>query len=83
MFKKNMKKLMYIVLALLLAACEKAIIDEDKTSSAQQDANVILHFTQYETSPLSPLQGARGTLGRERLSEDSLGCMGRTRFLIR
>ena len=28
MFKKNMKKLMYIVLALLLAACEKSIIDE-------------------------------------------------------
>lgn len=39
---------MYIVLALLLAACEKSIIDEDKTSSAQQDTNVILHFTQYE-----------------------------------
>ena len=35
------------------------------------------------TSPLTPLQEARGTLGRELLSEDSLGCMGRTRFLIR
>ena len=48
MFKKNMKKLMYIALALLLVGCEKSIIDEDKTSSAQQDANVILHFSQYE-----------------------------------
>ena len=43
-----MKKIIFIALALLLAACEKAIMDEDKTSSAQQDANVILHFTQYE-----------------------------------
>lgn len=43
-----MKKFMLFALALLLAACEKAIIDEDKTSSAQQDANVILHFTQYQ-----------------------------------
>ena len=43
-----MKKIIFIALALLLAACEKSIIDEDKTSSAQQDANVILHFTQYQ-----------------------------------
>lgn len=39
---------MFFFLALLLVGCEKSIIDEDKTSSAQQDANVILHFTQYE-----------------------------------
>ena len=46
MFKKNMKKLMYIVLALLLAACEKPILDEDITNV--KESNVILHFTQYE-----------------------------------
>ena len=41
-----MKKLMYIVLALLLAACEKPILDEDITNV--KESNVILHFTQYE-----------------------------------
>jgi len=43
-----MKKLMYIVLALLLAACEKPIIDEKTGQELPADANVILHFTQYE-----------------------------------
>lgn len=43
-----MKKLMYIVLALLLAACEKPIIDETTGKEIPADANVILHFTQYE-----------------------------------
>ena len=39
---------MFIALALLAVACEKSIIDEDKTSPVQQDANVILHFKQYQ-----------------------------------
>ena len=43
-----MKKLMYIVLALLLAACEKSIIDEKTGKEIPADANVILHFTQYQ-----------------------------------
>ena len=43
-----MKKLMYIVLALLLAACEKSIIDEKTGQELPADANVILHFTQYQ-----------------------------------
>lgn len=43
-----MKKLMYIVLALLLAACEKSIIDEKTGKEIPAEANVILHFTQYE-----------------------------------
>ena len=43
-----MKKLMYIVLALLLAACEKSIIDETTGKEIPSETNVILHFTQYE-----------------------------------
>ena len=52
-----MKKYMFIALALLVAACEKPILDEDITvekeaRSAQGDAcqskNVILHMTQFE-----------------------------------
>ena len=43
-----MKYLMYIVLALLLAACEKSIIDEKTGKEIPADANVILHFTQYQ-----------------------------------
>ena len=60
-----MKKILFFALALLMTACEKIILDED--ISGKKDANVILHFTQYETSPLTPLQRrgelkARGTL---------------------
>ena len=54
-----MRKIMLLALALLLAACEKPVIDEDLV--ATKNANVILHFVQYEASPLSPLQRARGT----------------------
>ena len=50
---------MYIALVLLMAACEKPILDEDIHS--EKDANVILHMTQFEASPLPPLQRARGT----------------------
>ena len=39
---------MYIVLALLLAACEKPIIDDTTGKMVAADANVILHFTQYQ-----------------------------------
>ena len=42
-----MKKLMFFALALLLAACEKPILDSEDTVSTK-DANVILHFKQYE-----------------------------------
>ena len=41
-----MKKYLSIALALLVVACEKAILDEDVVSV--QEANVILHLTQYE-----------------------------------
>ena len=43
-----MKKLMFFFLALLLAACEKPIIDDTTGKMVAADANVILHFTQYE-----------------------------------
>ncbi len=43
-----MRKIMLFALALLLAACEKPIMDDGKTSTEQKDANVILHFVQYE-----------------------------------
>ena len=41
-----MKKYLFIALALLTAACEKPILDEDIVS--MKEANVILHMTQYE-----------------------------------
>ena len=37
---------MFIALALLLAACEKPVLDSEDTASTK-DANVILHFTQF------------------------------------
>lgn len=43
-----MRKIMLLALALLLAACEKSIIDEKTEDAIPADANVILHFTQYE-----------------------------------
>ena len=39
---------MYIVLALLLAACEKPVFNETTGKEIPSDANVILHFTQYQ-----------------------------------
>ena len=41
-----MKKYMFIAFTLLVAACEKPILDEDVVS--MKEANVILHMTQYE-----------------------------------
>ena len=41
-----MKKFMLFALALLAAACEKPVLDEDLV--ATKDANVILHFKQFE-----------------------------------
>ena len=39
---------MYIVLALLLAACEKPVFNETTGKEIPSETNVILHFTQYE-----------------------------------
>lgn len=41
-----MKKYLFIVLALLIASCEKPILDEEMVM--KKDANVILHMTQFE-----------------------------------
>ncbi len=41
-----MKKYLFIALALLIAACEKPVLDEDVVS--MKEANVILHMTQFE-----------------------------------
>ena len=41
-----MKKYLFIALAVLMAACEKPILDEDVVT--MKEANVILHMTQYE-----------------------------------
>ncbi|MBR0037712.1 MAG: FimB/Mfa2 family fimbrial subunit [Bacteroidales bacterium] len=46
-----MKKYMFIALALLVAACEKPILDEDIT--VEKEANVILHMTQFEQESFS------------------------------
>ena len=43
-----MKKLLFFALALLLAACEKPIIDEKTGKEIPTETNVILHFTQYQ-----------------------------------
>ena len=42
-----MKKILFFALALLLTGCEKPILSEEDIVSTQ-DANVILHFKQYE-----------------------------------
>ena len=41
-----MKKYLFIALALLVAACEKPVLDEEIVP--MKEANVILHMTQYE-----------------------------------
>jgi hypothetical protein len=46
-----MRKIVFIALALLLAACEKPVIDEDLV--ATKNANVILHFVQFEQESFS------------------------------
>lgn len=44
-----MKKLLFFILALLAVACEKPMIPDEATGKMiPADANVILHFTQYE-----------------------------------
>ena len=40
-----MKKYLFIALALMIAACEKPVLDEDVVS--MKEANVILHMTQF------------------------------------
>jgi hypothetical protein len=56
-------------LTLGMASCEKPIIDEKTGNEIPAEANVILHFTQYETSPLTPLQRARGTRSATDITE--------------
>ena len=41
-----MKKYLFIAFAMLVAACEKPVLDEDIVS--MKEANVILHMTQFE-----------------------------------
>ena len=42
-----MKKYIFIILALLVAACEKPILDNEDVT-VEQEANVILHMAQFE-----------------------------------
>ena len=51
-----------------MASCQMPILDEEDIVS-EKDANIILHFVQYETSPLSPLQEARGTRSATGITE--------------
>ena len=55
-----MKKYLFIAFAMLVTACEKPILDSEDVVS-MKEANVILHMTQSEASPLTPLQKVRGT----------------------
>lgn len=51
-----------VMAAAMLVACEKPIIDDDSGGGeVPTEANVVLRFTQYETSPLTPLPEARRT----------------------
>ena len=43
-----MKKLLFFILALLLVGCEEPFIDDTTGKMVAAEANVILHFTQYE-----------------------------------
>ena len=44
-----MKNYLFIALALLVASCEKPILDEDTVvGGSATDANVILHMTHFE-----------------------------------
>ena len=43
-----MKKLLFAISILVLMACEKPILDEVSVGDSPTDANVILHFTQYD-----------------------------------
>ena len=53
-----MKKYLFFALALLMTACEKPVLDEDVITA--KEANVILHFTQYEwTEQREPFELAR------------------------
>ena len=46
-----MKKYLFIVLALLMAACEKPFLDEE--AATQKEANVILHMMLFEQVPFT------------------------------
>ena len=48
-----MKKLLFFALALLMVGCEKAIMDEKTEDAIPADANVILHFSQYQQEPFT------------------------------
>ena len=69
-----MKKIMFIALTLLAAACEKPVLDEDAVST--KEANVILHFTQYEQSSFDdgvtslPYRGGAGVGSVTRAATD-------------
>ena len=55
-----MKKMMFIALALLAAACEKPVLDEDAVST--NEANVILRFKQYDQAPFSVGSGSAAAI---------------------
>lgn len=48
-----MKKLLFFILALLLVGCEEPFIDDTTGKMVAAEANVILHFTQYEQEALT------------------------------
>ena len=56
-------------LAAGMTSCEKPLIDGEEDKVAPSEANVILHFTQFETSPLTPLHRARGTRAATDITE--------------
>ena len=81
-----MKKIMFIALALLAAACEKPVLDEDAVST--KEANVILHFTQYEQSSFDdgvtslPYRGGAGVGSVTRAATDVTALCSRLNIAI-
>ena len=73
-----MKKYLIFALALLVAACEKPILDEDVVSMTE--ANVILHMTQYEWTEqrgpyeLAQIRSSRD--GQRRSQQEAFGNSG-------
>ena len=87
--KTTMKKYLFIALALLMAACEKPIFDDEKaTGDSPATANVILHFTQYEhesftraAAPL-PSRGGAGVGSVTRAATDITALCSRLNIAI-
>ena len=75
-----MRKIMLLALTLLAAACEKPILDTEDIASTK-DANVILHFKQFEQEPFSVGGGSPAAV-TTRAATDITGLCSRLNIAI-